>query len=224
MYWIELYFGCHQWRTQKIFMGRFHSVACGGHLYLVCAVCDVTIWRHIHVSKERFGDVCWRNMHISRHALPYVMCHCNEYKLSALQVRISEEYKLNATTQQFVISSCALKQGSNTHSSLRPSNLQRQNQAALMSCRKQAVEHRKRAAELTGACPGLKDGTLINYTRVENAHKVRKTTWDFLLCIEVQQTFGFPFFLLWHYQMPEYFYVKNCFWARAAVLPCYRNW
>ena len=32
-----------QWHTQKIFMGEFHSVACGSHLYLVCAVCDVTI-------------------------------------------------------------------------------------------------------------------------------------------------------------------------------------
>jgi len=40
-----------QWRTQKIFMGEFHSVANGGHWYLVCAVCDVTIWRHIHVFK-----------------------------------------------------------------------------------------------------------------------------------------------------------------------------
>jgi len=32
-----------QWRTQKMFMGGFHSVAYGGHLCLVCAVCDVTI-------------------------------------------------------------------------------------------------------------------------------------------------------------------------------------
>jgi len=32
----------------------------------------------------------------------------------------------------------------------------------------------------------------------------------FLLCIEVQQTFSFPFSLLRHYQMPECFYVKNC--------------
>jgi len=30
------------------------------------------------------------------------MCHCTEYKLSALKVRILEENKLNATTQQFV--------------------------------------------------------------------------------------------------------------------------
>jgi len=39
------------------------------------------------------------------------MCHCTEYKLSALQVRLSEENKLNAATQQFItakISGCAL--------------------------------------------------------------------------------------------------------------------
>jgi len=47
-----------QWRTQKIFMRGFHSVAYGGHLYLVCALCDVTIWRHIHVSKPTF----WRSL------------------------------------------------------------------------------------------------------------------------------------------------------------------
>jgi len=32
-----------QWRTQVIFMGRFHSEVHGGHLSLVCAVCDFTI-------------------------------------------------------------------------------------------------------------------------------------------------------------------------------------
>jgi len=40
---------------------------------------------------------------------PYFMCHCTEYKLSALQVRISEENKLKATTQQSItakISGC----------------------------------------------------------------------------------------------------------------------
>jgi len=80
---------------------------------------------------------------------PYFMCHCTEYKLSVLQVSISEENKLNATTQQFItvkISGCALKQGSKTHSSLRQSNLQLQNEAALMSWRIQAVEHRKHVA------------------------------------------------------------------------------
>jgi len=40
------------------FHGGFHSVARGVHLYLVCAVCDVTIWRHIYVSKPTF----WRSL------------------------------------------------------------------------------------------------------------------------------------------------------------------
>jgi len=34
--------------------GGFHTVAYGGHLYMMCAVCDVTIWRHSHVSKPTF--------------------------------------------------------------------------------------------------------------------------------------------------------------------------
>jgi len=66
-----------------------------------------------------------------------------EYQLSALQASISEVNTINATTQQFItakISGCALKQGSKTHSSLRPSNLPLQNDAALMSFRIRVVE------------------------------------------------------------------------------------
>jgi len=57
-----------QWRTQKFFMGGFiqwHMVvifhgrvsfsAIWWSFVLVCVVCDVTIWRHIHVSKQPFG-------------------------------------------------------------------------------------------------------------------------------------------------------------------------
>jgi len=44
----------NQWRTQKMFMGGFHSEAYGGRLYLLCSVCDITICRHIHVSKPTF--------------------------------------------------------------------------------------------------------------------------------------------------------------------------
>jgi len=62
-------------------------------------------------------------MHILPHALSlfYVLCHCTEYKLSALPVRISDENTLNATTQQFItakISGWSWKQGSKTYSSL----------------------------------------------------------------------------------------------------------
>jgi len=135
-----------------------------------------------------------------------------EYKPSAHQASISEEHTSNATIQQFItakILGCALKQGSKTRSSLRQSNLQLQNEAALMSCRIRAAEHKKCVDGLAGTHPGLQDGILQNYTRIENAHEVRKKTLNFLLCIEVQQTFSFPFSLLRHYRIPECFYVKK---------------
>jgi len=75
-----------------------------------------------------------------------------------------------------------------------------------MSCGIQQLS----AAVLVGAHPGLQDRILLNYTRTENAHKVRKKTFDFLLCIEVQQNFSFLFSLLRHYQISECFYVNNC--------------
>jgi len=78
-----------------------------------------------------------------------------------------------------------------------------------MSCRIRAAEHKKCVAGLAGADTGLQDGILQNYTRIENAHEVRKKTFNFLLCIEVQQTFSFPFSLLRHYQIPECFCVKK---------------
>jgi len=37
---------------RKFSWGGFHSVAYGGHLCLVCAVCDVTSWHDIHVFKR----------------------------------------------------------------------------------------------------------------------------------------------------------------------------
>jgi len=40
------------------FHGGVRSGSYGGHLYLVCALCDVTIWRHFHVSKPTF----WRSL------------------------------------------------------------------------------------------------------------------------------------------------------------------
>jgi len=79
----------------------------------VTSQCDVIVL----FPNQRFGEVCWHNMHIFLHPLPLLkaMCHCTEYKLSALQVRLSEENICNATTQQFItakISDCAFKQGS----------------------------------------------------------------------------------------------------------------
>jgi len=58
-------------------------------------------------------------------------------------------------------------------------NLQLPNEAALMSCRIRVHEHRKSAAGLAGAHLGLKNRILLKYTRIENAHKVRKKTLYF---------------------------------------------
>jgi len=72
------------------------------------------------------------------------MCHCTEYKPSALQDRLLGKNKLNATTQQFVtakISGCVLKQVNETHSSLRQSNLQLQIEAALRYRQMRAVAY-----------------------------------------------------------------------------------
>jgi len=62
---------------------------------------------------------------------------------------------------------------------MRQINLQRKNKAALMSCRIRAVEYGKCAAGLAGAHPGLQDRILLNYTRIESAHKVCKKTLNF---------------------------------------------
>ena len=70
---------------------------------------------------------------------------------------------------------------------------------------------------LSNTHPGLQDRILLNYTRIENAHRVRKKTFIFLLCIEVQQTFSFPFSLLKHYQIPECFYVNNCYFELVQL-------
>ena len=43
-----------------------------------------------------------------------------------------------------------------------------------MSCRIQAVEHRKCAAGLSDAHRGLQDRILLNHTIIEKAHKAPK--------------------------------------------------
>ena len=135
---------------------------------LVFGVC--CLWRHNLTSQScfqtnvlaKFVDIICIFFYTH---YPYFMWHCTEYKLSALQVRLSVENHHNATTQLFVtakISGCALNQWSKTHSSMRQCNLQLQNEAALMSCRIRAVEHRKSAAALDGVHAGVQDRVMLN--------------------------------------------------------------
>jgi len=61
-------------------------------------------------------------MDILLHALSIFYVSFTEYKLSALQVKVTDKNTLNATSQQFItakISGCALKQRSKTQSLLR---------------------------------------------------------------------------------------------------------
>ena len=172
-----------QWRTQKIFIGEF-SLSGTWWSFVFGLRC---LWRHNLTTFTCFQtnvlaksvDIIYTFFYIHT---PYFMCHCTEYKLWALQAWLSEKNNINATAQQFIsakISGCALKQGSETDSSLRQGNLQLQNQAALRCRQIQAVEHWRCAAGLAGAHPGLRDRILLNYTRTENAHKVRKKTFVF---------------------------------------------
>jgi len=74
---------------------------------------------------------------------------------------------------------------------------------------------------LRSQCKRCSAGRLQNFAK-EN---FRKKTFNFSFCIEVQQSFSFPFILLRHYQIPESFDVTNCcFSAGVTVLPCYRTW
>jgi len=172
---------------------NFHRGIIQWHMVVICIWCALFATSQFDVifmfPKQRFGEVSWHNMHILLHALSlfYVPLHWI-WVISALSWDIGGN-TLNATTQQFTtakISGCALKKRSETHSSLRQSNLQMQNQAALMCSRIRAVEHRTCAAGLDGAHPCLHHRILLNYTRIDNAHKIcKKTSFVFLLCIKI---------------------------------------
>ena len=68
--------------------------------YIWCAL-FVTSQNYVIVlfSNQRFGEVCWYNMHIFLYIHSfYFMCQCTEYKLLELQVRLSED---NTYTQRY---------------------------------------------------------------------------------------------------------------------------
>ena len=211
---------------------NFHGGVSFGGIWSSFAFGVRSLWRHNLTSYSCFQTnvlakfVDTIEISFYTHSL-YFVYHCTEYKLSALQVTISEENKLNATTRQFItakISGSMLKKGNKTYLSLSQSNLQRQNEAALMSCRIRAVELRKCAAGLAGFARSNLAKLGFARSNLAKLHKNWECAWStqenfcFLLCIEVQQTFSSPFSLLRHYQMVEC-YVKNCcFWARATVL------
>ena len=103
--------GCNssnQWRTQKLFMGGFIQ----WHRGVICIWCALFVTSQnvdiickrwfgniVLFPNQRFGEVCWHNMHIFLYIhSSYFMCQCTEHKLLELQVRLSEE---NTYTQRY---------------------------------------------------------------------------------------------------------------------------
>jgi len=128
-------------------------VAYARHLYLVCTVCDFTIWRHARVSKPTF----WRNF-----LTQYVY-------YSARTLFILCEVALNLNYQ-----GSKLWYQKEIHSRPRYRRSERQKEAALMFRRIRAVKHRRCVTGMADAHPGLQDRILLNCPIIENACEVRK--------------------------------------------------
>ena len=156
-------------------------MACDDHFYFVSLFMTSQLDVIFMFPNQRFGEVCWHNAYSSTCTLRIscvITLHIN-YHRSKLGYWKKIHSTLRRSSSNCKISGCVLKQGSKTHSSLRQSNLQLQNQAALMSRRIRALEDKRCAAGLACTHSGSQDRILLNYTRMENAHTARKKTFVF---------------------------------------------
>jgi len=168
-----------QWRTVVIVTG-----------YTVF----VTLWYDVvfTFANQRFGDVCWHNMHNILNALSLlVVLQCvtvMNLNYERSQGRKSEQNTaLNAKTEQFItakISGNALKQGTRTHSvprrqrsspmpiykgTYQKSGVKHTQHCKTSMSHRIAVKQRRYAA---GGRPELAVWHFLNHTRTENAHEV----------------------------------------------------
>ena len=91
-------------------------------------------------------------------------------------------YQRPPKTEQFMtakISGNALKQGSRTHSVLRQRSSQLQKYKAARMSRRVAID--QKICGWDGEHPRLTVWNLLNYTRIENAHEVRKKIFVFVM-------------------------------------------
>jgi len=109
------------------------------------------------------------------------MCHGNEPKLPALQVkRPKQNTALNAKTEGFITAKISGNAWSRTLSDVRQCSSQLQkHRAARMSRRLEKV------CDWDGGHPWLTAGNLLNYTRNENAHKVRRKILFYYVAVTV---------------------------------------
>jgi len=79
-------------------------MAYGGRCYWMYTVRDVKLWRHIHVFKPTlWRSLLTQHVYYSTHTLLTRCCtmfHCNQHKLTALQVvRLEQNIALNTKTE-----------------------------------------------------------------------------------------------------------------------------
>ena len=122
------------------------------HMVIICIWCALFVTSQFdviylcfqsNVLAKVFDKIC---IFLCIHS-PYFICHCAEYKLLAIQVRISEKIystlrHSSSLLQKYQVAA-RVKTGGKTLSSMRQSNFQPQNETALMSCQIRAVEHRR---------------------------------------------------------------------------------
>jgi len=98
-------------------------------------------------------------------------CHCNERKSAVSQDRAVHNYK----------NISVLKQGSRTHSATSAqftiAKIRGCANVSLISSRSEGMQQGWRT-------PRLDSLKLVNYTRIENAHKVRKNIFMWLLYVQ----------------------------------------
>jgi len=98
---MEIKMCSQQWRAQKIFMGVSFSGICWSFVFGVRCLRrhNLTSYSCFQTNVlAKFVDTNIIYIFFHTHA-PYFMCYWTVYKLSTLQVRISEENTLNPTTQ-----------------------------------------------------------------------------------------------------------------------------
>ena len=88
---------------RKFSWGGFHSVACGGHLYLVCAVCEVTVWRHIQVTKPMFSRTWLTQYAYSSIRTPLNLC-VTALNINSQRSRLRYRRNINSTLRRSSIS------------------------------------------------------------------------------------------------------------------------
>jgi len=156
-------------------------VAYGDHLYLECAVCDVTISRHIPVSKSTF----WQNM------LTHYAYSSTRTLLILCVIALNINYQRSKGVKH-------------THHYVRAIyNCKTRLRECLVKYEQSSIGVRLDWLAHTRVCK-------IESCQTTQELKMRKSTQENFRFLVFYRSPGFLFSLLKHYQIPEWLYANNC--------------